>query len=264
MQAYLDLMQNILDNGVNRMDRTGVGTRSIFGGELHFDLSTFPLITTKKMHLKSIVHELLWFLNGSTNVQPLNEMGVTIWDEWANEDGELGPVYGKQWRSWTTPDGRTIDQISNVINDLKTNPFSRRHIVSAWNVGEIDKMALPPCHVMFQFYVDNDNGLSCKLTQRSCDVFLGVPFNIASYGLLTCMIAQQCNLTPRKFIWSGGDIHLYNNHIKQAEEQLSRTPYSLPTLVISDKPKDIFSYTAKHFTIKDYTYHPRIPAPIAV
>ncbi len=264
MQNYLNLLQKIIDKGIDRSDRTGTGTRSIFSEELRFNLNSFPLITTKKMHLKSIVHELLWFLSGSTNIKPLTDNGVRIWNEWADENGELGPVYGKQWRFVSDHQGNNIDQIQNLMDGLCNQPFSRRHIVCAWNVAELNQMALPPCHVLFQFYVDNDNGLSCKLTQRSCDIFLGVPFNIASYSLLTCMIAQQCGLTPREFIWSGGDIHLYHNHFEQAKIQLSRSPLTLPTLEITNKPKDIFSYQPSDFVIKDYKCHDRIPAPIAV
>lgn len=264
MRNYLDLMADVLANGSRKTDRTGTGTLSVFGRQLRFDLSEgFPLVTTKKLHLRSIIHELLWFLKGDTNIAYLRENGVTIWDEWADENGELGPVYGHQWRSWPAPDGRHIDQISQVVDQIRTKPDSRRHIVTAWNPAEVDKMALPPCHALFQFYVA-DGRLSCQLYQRSADYFLGVPFNIASYALLTHMMAQQCNLEPGDFVWTGGDIHLYLNHLDQAREQLSRTPLPLPRLVINRRPEDVFSYHFDDFTIEGYQSHPGIKAPIAV
>ena len=241
-----------------------MGTRSLFGYQMRFDLKeSFPLITTKKLHLRSIIHELLWFLSGSSNIKYLHDNKVTIWDEWADENGDLGPVYGVQWRSWPTADGRHIDQISNVIEQIKTNPDSRRLIVCSWNVGLIDKMALPPCHCLFQFYV-NEGRLSCQLYQRSCDIFLGVPFNIASYSLLTCMVAQQCNLLPGEFIWTGGDCHIYKNHFEQVALQLSRTPRPYPKLVIARKPASIFDYKFEDFEIVGYNPYPTIKAPIAV
>lgn len=264
MQVYLDLMKKILDEGVDRSDRTGVGTRSIFGTQMRFDLSeSFPLLTTKKVHLRSIIYELLWFLSGDTNIKFLKDNKVTIWDEWADENGNLGPVYGKQWRLWECADGRIIDQISNVVEQIKNNPQSRRLIVNAWNVADVDKMALPPCHLLFQFYVANDR-LSCMLYQRSCDFFLGVPFNIASYSLLCMMIAQQCGLKPGEFVWTGGDTHLYSNHFEQAKEQLSRTPRSLPKMLIKRKPDSIFDYKFEDFELVDYDPYPVIKAPIAV
>lgn len=264
MKQYLDLMQDILDNGASKTDRTGTGTLSVFGRQLRFDLSKgFPLVTTKKLHLRSIIYELLWFLNGDTNIKYLNDNGVTIWDEWADENGELGPVYGSQWRSWPAPDGKHIDQITQVINQIKQKPDSRRHIVTAWNPAEVDKMALPPCHALFQFYVA-DGKLSCQLYQRSADYFLGVPFNIASYALMTYMFAQQCDLQPGEFVWTGGDVHLYTNHLEQAKLQLSREPYALPELVIKRKPQSIFDYTFEDFEIRNYQAHPSIKAPIAV
>ena len=264
MQVYLDLMKKILDEGVDRSDRTGVGTRSIFGTQMRFDLSeSFPLLTTKKVHLRSIIYELLWFLSGDTNIKFLKDNNVTIWDEWADENGNLGPVYGKQWRRWECADGRIIDQISNVVEQIKNNPQSRRLIVNAWNVADVDKMALPPCHLLFQFYVANDR-LSCMLYQRSCDFFLGVPFNIASYSLLCMMIAQQCGLKPGEFVWTGGDTHLYSNHFEQAKEQLSRTPRSLPKMLIKRKPDSIFDYKFEDFELVDYDPYPVIKAPIAV
>jgi thymidylate synthase len=264
MKQYLDLMQDILDNGASKTDRTGTGTLSVFGRQLRFDLSKgFPLVTTKKLHLRSIIYELLWFLNGDTNIKYLNDNGVTIWDEWADENGELGPVYGSQWRSWPAPDGRHIDQITQVINQIKQKPDSRRHIVTAWNPAEVDKMALPPCHALFQFYVA-DGKLSCQLYQRSADYFLGVPFNIASYALMTYMFAQQCDLQPGEFVWTGGDVHLYTNHLEQAKLQLSREPHALPELVIKRKPESIFAYTFEDFEIRNYQSHPSIKAPIAV
>ncbi|MEM7016887.1 MAG: thymidylate synthase [Pseudomonadota bacterium] len=264
MQIYLDLLQDVLDNGVMKGDRTGTGTISVFGRQMRFDLSQgFPLMTTKKLHRKSIIHELLWFLSGETNIGYLRENKVTIWDEWADESGNLGPVYGSQWRSWPTPDGRHIDQVSQVIEQIRTNPDSRRHIVSAWNVSEIENMALPPCHLLFQFYVA-DGRLSCMMYQRSCDLFLGVPFNIASYALLTEMFAQQCDLEPGDFVWTGGDVHLYNNHLEQAKEQLMRIPHPLPTMEIQRKPESIFDYTYKDFKFMNYKAEPNIAAPIAV
>lgn len=264
MKQYLDLMKDILDHGSRKTDRTGTGTISVFGRQLRFDLSEgFPLITTKKLHLRSIIYELLWFLKGATNIQYLKDNGVSIWDEWADEHGELGPVYGHQWRSWPAPDGRSIDQISQVINQIKQKPDSRRHIVTAWNPAEVDKMALPPCHALFQFYVA-DGKLSCQLYQRSADYFLGVPFNIASYALLTYMFAQQCDLQPGDFVWTGGDVHLYANHLEQANLQLSRQPYALPQLNIRRKPDSIFDYKFEDFEILNYQAHPSIKAPIAV
>jgi thymidylate synthase len=264
MKQYLDLMKDILDNGALKTDRTGTGTQSVFGRQLRFDLSGgFPLITTKKLHLRSIIYELLWFLKGDTNIKYLKDNGVSIWDEWADENGELGPVYGHQWRSWPAPDGRSIDQITQVLNQIKQKPDSRRHIVTAWNPAEVDKMALPPCHALFQFYVA-DEKLSCQLYQRSADYFLGVPFNIASYALLTYMFAQQCDLQPGEFVWTGGDVHLYSNHIEQAKLQLSRSPLPLPTLNIKRKPESIFDYQFEDFEILNYQAHPSIKAPIAV
>ncbi|MBL7851062.1 MAG: thymidylate synthase [Cyclobacteriaceae bacterium] len=264
MQQYLDLMRDILQNGTRKSDRTGTGTLSVFGRQMHFDLSKgFPLVTTKKLHLRSIIYELLWFLNGDTNIKYLNDNGVTIWDEWADERGELGPVYGSQWRSWPAPDGRHIDQISQVLKQIKEKPDSRRHMVTAWNPAEVDKMALPPCHALFQFYVA-DGRLSCQLYQRSADYFLGVPFNIASYALLTHMVAQQCDLEPGTFVWTGGDVHLYLNHLEQAQIQLSRTPFPLPQLVIKRRPTTLFEYQFEDFEIVNYQSHPAIKAPIAV
>ncbi|MGD9815408.1 MAG: thymidylate synthase [Hyphomonadaceae bacterium] len=262
--AYLGLLQDILDNGVDRGDRTGTGTRGVFGRQLRFDLSAgFPLLTTKKVHLKSIILELLWFLRGDSNVRWLQEQGVTIWDEWANEQGELGPVYGKQWRSWEAKDGRVIDQIGNVVAAIKTNPNSRRHIVSAWNPAEVDQMALPPCHCLFQFFVA-DGKLSCQLYQRSADVFLGVPFNIASYALLTQMMAQVTGLQPGEFVHTFGDAHLYHNHFDQARLQLTRTPYPPPTMLINPERTDIFAFEYSDFKLEGYQAHPTIKAPIAV
>jgi thymidylate synthase len=264
MKQYLDLMKDILETGTHKDDRTGTGTLSVFGRQLRFDLGEgFPLVTTKKLHLRSIIYELLWFLNGDTNIKYLRDNGVTIWDEWADENGDLGPVYGHQWRSWPAPDGSTIDQISNVLAQIRSKPDSRRHIVTAWNPAEVDNMALPPCHALFQFYVA-DGRLSCQLYQRSCDYFLGVPFNIASYALLTHMVAQQCDLEPGEFIWTGGDVHLYTNHLEQARVQLTREPFPLPTLVINRKPESIFSYRFEDFEIVNYQSHPGIKAPIAV
>ena len=264
MKAYLDLMRHVREHGTRKADRTGTGTLSVFGHQMRFDLSAgFPLVTTKKVHLKSIVYELLWFLRGETNVAWLREHGVTIWDEWADERGELGPVYGKQWRSWPKPDGTTVDQISDVVRQLRASPDSRRIIVSAWNVGELDRMALMPCHAFFQFYVA-EGKLSCQLYQRSADIFLGVPFNIASYALLTHMLAQQCDLTPGDFIWTGGDCHLYLNHLEQADLQLSRAPLPLPQLSIRRRPPSIFDYTFEDFEFLNYQHHPAIKAPVAV
>ncbi len=264
MQQYLELMQDILTNGNQKQDRTGTGTLSVFGRQLRFDLTAgFPLLTTKKLHFKSIAYELLWFLRGDTNVEYLNANGVRIWNEWADQNGELGPVYGKQWRSWPTQDGQHIDQISKVIDQLKNNPDSRRILVSAWNVSDLDKMQLEPCHLLFQFYVAN-NKLSCQLYQRSCDLFLGVPYNIASYALLTNMIAQQCDLQVGEFVWTGGDVHLYNNHLEQAKLQLTRTPYLQPKLIIEHRPTDIFAYQFANFTINNYQTHPHIKAQVAV
>lgn len=264
MRQYLDLMQDILQNGHPKGDRTGTGTLSVFGRQLRFDLSAgFPLVTTKKLHLRSIIVELLWFLRGDTNVAYLRDHGVTIWDEWADARGELGPVYGHQWRSWPAPDGRSIDQISKVVEQIKTNPDSRRHIVTAWNPAEVDNMALPPCHALFQFYVSGGK-LSCQLYQRSADYFLGVPFNIASYALLTHMMADQCDLVPGEFIWTGGDVHLYNNHHDQARLQLTRKPYPLPALHFRRRPDSLFEYRWDDFEIRDYQSHPTIKAPIAV
>ena len=264
MQQYLNLVRHILDHGNQKNDRTGTGTLSVFGYQMRFDLAAgFPLLTTKKLHLRSIIYELLWFLAGDTNVRFLNENKVTIWDEWADANGELGPVYGYQWRSWPTADGRHIDQITNVIADLKRNPDSRRHIVSAWNVGEIDKMALAPCHALFQFYVANRR-LSCQLYQRSADVFLGVPFNIASYALLTLMVAQVCDLAPGEFIMTLGDAHLYSNHLEQARLQLEREPRPLPNMKLNPAVKSIFDFKFSDFTLENYDPHPSIKAPIAV
>ncbi|MEN9728175.1 MAG: thymidylate synthase [Pseudomonadota bacterium] len=264
MQTYLDLLRHVRDHGVRKDDRTGTGTLSVFGYQMRFDLRQhFPLLTTKKLHLKSIIHELLWFLQGGTNTAYLNRNGVTIWDEWADEDGNLGPVYGAQWRSWHAADGRVIDQISEVIESLKTNPDSRRHLVSAWNVGEIPRMALAPCHVMFQFYVAGGE-LSCQMYQRSADVFLGVPFNIASYALLTLMIAQVCGLRPGDFVHTLGDAHLYLNHLQQADLQLSREPFPSPVMRLNPARKSVFDFEYADFTLEGYQAHPAIPAPIAV
>ncbi|HEX4414302.1 MAG TPA: thymidylate synthase [Lacipirellulaceae bacterium] len=264
MRQYLDLLQRILDEGTSKGDRTGTGTRSVFGHQMRFDLSAgFPLVTTKKVHLKSIVYELLWFLRGDTNVRYLHEHDVTIWDEWADEQGELGPIYGYQWRSWTGRQPESIDQISNVVEQIRANPDSRRLIVSAWNVADIPAMALPPCHLMFQFYVA-EGKLSCQLYQRSADVFLGVPFNIASYALLTMMVAQVTNLKPGEFIHTLGDAHLYENHLEQAQLQLSREPRPLPTMKIDPSVKSIFEFEYEHFHLENYDPHPRIAAPIAV
>lgn len=264
MQQYHDLMRHVRWHGTRKTDRTGTGTLSVFGHQMRFDLAQgFPLVTTKKIHLKSVVYELLWFLRGDTNTRYLRDHGVTIWDEWADANGELGPVYGKQWRSWPTPDGGSIDQISQVLEQLKASPDSRRIIVSAWNVGQLSQMALMPCHAFFQFYVA-DGKLSCQLYQRSADIFLGVPFNIASYALLTHMIAQQCDLLPGDFVWTGGDCHLYLNHLEQADLQLSRAPYPLPILHIARRPPSLFDYTFEDFVFRDYQHHPAIKAPVAV
>ncbi len=264
MKQYLQMLQDVLDQGNDKGDRTGTGTRSLFGYQLRFDLQKgFPLVTTKKLHLRSIMIELLWFLKGDTNVKYLQDNGVKIWDAWADEKGDLGPVYGEQWRHWKTPNGDTIDQISNVVETIKTNPNSRRILVVAYNPGVADEMALPPCHSLFQFYVANGR-LSCQLYQRSGDVFLGVPFNIASYAMLTHMVAQQCDLEVGDFIWSGGDVHLYANHFEQAKEQLTRTPFELPQLVIKRRPKDLFSYQYEDFEIENYQSHAAIKAPVSV
>ncbi len=264
MQQYLSLMRRVRDTGYRKQDRTGTGTLSVFGHQLRFDLSAgFPLVTTKKLHLRSIIHELLWFLSGDSNVRYLRENGVRIWDQWADENGELGPVYGVQWRSWGTPDGAAIDQISQVVQQLRESPDSRRIIVSAWNVADLDDMALPPCHMLFQFYVA-DGKLSCQLYQRSCDIFLGVPFNIASYALLTHMLAQQADLAVGDFIWTGGDCHLYLNHLEQAKEQLTRKPLPLPCLAIKRRPKSIFDYQFEDFEFLNYESHPHIAAKVAV
>jgi thymidylate synthase len=264
MQQYLDMMRLVRDTGARKEDRTGTGTLSVFGHQMRFDLSQgFPLVTTKKLHLRSIIHELLWFLSGDSNIAYLKENGVSIWDEWADEDGDLGPVYGVQWRSWPTPDGRKIDQIGEVMQQISETPDSRRIIVCAWNVAEVDNMALPPCHCLFQFYVA-DGKLSCQLYQRSCDIFLGVPFNIASYALLTHMVAQQADLGVGDFIWTGGDCHLYLNHLEQADEQLSREPLPLPRLAIKRRPDSIFDYRFEDFEILNYESHPHIAAKVAV
>ena len=264
MQQYLDLMQHILDNGAQKGDRTGTGTKSVFGYQMRFNLQKgFPMVTTKKLHLKSIIHELLWFLKGDTNIKYLKENGVRIWDEWADDNGDLGHVYGYQWRSWPTPDGRHIDQISNIIDQIKNNPNSRRIIVSAWNVGEIEEMALPPCHAFFQFYVA-DGKLSCQLYQRSADVFLGVPFNIASYAILTHMVAQVCNLEVGDFIHTLGDAHLYSNHMEQTNLQLSREPKKLPTIKLNPAVKNIFDFKFEDFEIVGYESHPHIKGEVAV
>jgi len=271
MQQYLSLLEHILKTGTDKSDRTGTGTRSVFGYQMRFDISEgFPLVTTKKLHLKSIIHELLWFLKGETNIQYLKENGVRIWDEWADENGELGPVYGKQWRSWEGADGKVVDQISELIQQIKTNPDSRRLIVSAWNVAELNEMRLMPCHCLFQFYVvpplpEGGRGrLSCQLYQRSADVFLGVPFNIASYALLTMMIAQVCDLEPGEFVHSFGDVHLYSNHFEQAELQLTRSPFPLPEMKINPEIKNIFDFKFEDFDLVNYQSHPSIKAPVAV
>ncbi len=264
MKQYLDMLRHIMENGVDKGDRTGTGTRSVFGYQTRFDLSEgFPLLTTKKLHLKSIIHELLWFLQGSTNIKYLVDNGVSIWNEWADEKGELGPVYGHQWRSWPTPDGGSIDQIADIIKTIKNNPNSRRIIVSAWNVADVNNMALPPCHCLFQYYVANGK-LSCQLYQRSCDTFLGVPFNIASYALLTMMVAQVCDLEPGEFIHTYGDLHIYSNHFEQVKEQLSREPRALPKMKINPEVKDIFGFKYEDFELTEYNPYPTIKAPIAV
>ena len=264
MRQYHDLLRHLLERGVRKTDRTGTGTLSVFGWQMRFDLAAgFPLVTTKKLHLKSIVHELLWFLSGDTNVRYLREHGVTIWDEWADADGELGPVYGAQWRSWAAADGRRTDQISRALELIRRDPASRRILVNAWNVGELERMALTPCHALFQFYVA-DGRLSCQLYQRSADVFLGVPFNIASYALLTHMVAQQCDLEVGDFVWTGGDTHLYLNHVDQARLQLAREPFPLPRLVLKRRPGSIFEYRYDDFEFAGYQAHPAIKAPIAV
>jgi thymidylate synthase len=264
MQQYLDLMRHVRENGYERTDRTGTGTLSVFGHQMRFDLSAgFPLVTTKKIHTKSVIHELLWFLKGDTNIAYLNENGVSIWNEWANADGDLGPVYGHQWRSWPTPGGQTVDQISNLLDQIANRPDSRRLIVSAWNVADVDSMALPPCHCLFQFYVA-DGKLSCQLYQRSADIFLGVPFNIASYALLTMMVAQVTGLEPGEFIHTFGDAHLYLNHLKQADLQLERTPYALPRMTLNPDVRDLFAFRYEDFTLDGYRFHPHIPAKVAV
>ncbi len=264
MRQYLDLMSHVLEHGDRKTDRTGTGTLSVFGWQMRFRLQDgFPLLTTKKLHTRSIIHELLWFLQGDTNIRYLKENGVSIWDEWADENGDLGPVYGKQWRHWQTADGRGVDQITRLIEGIKRNPDSRRHLVTAWNPGEVENMALPPCHALFQFYVANGR-LSCQLYQRSADIFLGVPFNIASYALLTHMVAQACELEPGDFIWTGGDCHLYLNHLEQAREQLSREPRPLPQLRINPAVKDVFAFRFEDFTLEGYDPHPHIKAPVAV
>jgi thymidylate synthase len=264
MKQYHDLLHHILDQGTRKTDRTGTGTISVFGYQMRFNLQEgFPLLTTKKVHTRSIIHELLWFIKGETNIKYLKDNGVSIWDEWADENGDLGPVYGKQWRSWTAPDGRTIDQLQDVLNQLKRNPDSRRMIVSAWNPADVPGMALPPCHALFQFYVA-DGKLSCQLYQRSADVFLGVPFNIASYALLTMMIAQECGYEAHEFIWTGGDTHLYLNHLEQVETQLSREPRPLPTMRLNPAVKSIFDFTYDDFTLENYNPYPAIKAPVAV
>jgi len=261
---YLEFLRHIRKGGVPKADRTGTGTLSVFGYQMRFDLSRgFPLVTTKKLHVRSIIHELLWFLKGDTNVQYLRDNAVTIWDEWADADGNLGPVYGKQWRSWPTADGASIDQLARLVEQIKSNPYSRRLVVSAWNVGELDRMALLPCHALFQFYVA-ENRLSCQLYQRSADALLGVPFNIASYALLTHMVAQQCDLSVGDFVWTGGDCHLYLNHLDQVDLQLSRSPYPLPRLHIRRRPPSLFDYSFDDFDIQNYVYHAAIKAPIAV
>lgn len=264
MQQYLNLLRHILENGTEKTDRTGTGTKSVFGYQMRFDLQQgFPLVTTKKVHLKSIIYELLWFLKGETNIAYLKEHGVKIWDEWADENGELGPVYGKQWRSWEGANGKVVDQVTELIDQIKKNPDSRRLIISAWNVAELPKMALMPCHTIFQFYVA-DGKLSCQLYQRSADVFLGVPFNIASYALLTMMIAQVCGLQPGEFIHTFGDVHIYNNHTEQVNIQLSRTPFPLPTMKLNPAVKNIFDFKFEDFTLENYQSHPAIKAPVAV
>jgi thymidylate synthase len=264
MRPYLELLGDVRAAGARKGDRTGTGTRSVFGRQMRFDLAQgFPLVTTKKIHLRSVIYELLWLLRGDTNIAFLREHGITIWDEWADSAGELGPVYGKQWRAWRASDGSTIDQIALAVNALRSNPNSRRIMVSAWNVGELSQMALPPCHIMFQLYVA-EGRVSCQMYQRSADLFLGVPFNIASYALLTHMFAQQCDLEPGEFIWTGGDCHLYSNHFEQADEQLARAPYPLPKLVLRRRPATIFDYQYEDFEFVNYQHHPSISAPVAV
>ncbi len=264
MRQYLDLLDHVLSKGNEKEDRTGTGTISVFGYQMRFDLSEgFPVLTTKKLHLKSIIHELLWFLAGETNIKYLTDNGVRIWNEWADENGDLGPVYGSQWRSWPTPDGGHIDQITQVVNSIRNNPDSRRHLVSAWNVSEVDKMKLPPCHILFQFYVANGK-LSCQLYQRSCDVFLGVPFNIASYALLTMMMAQVCGLQPGDFVWTGGDVHIYQNHLEQVKLQLTREPLKLPQMKINPAVQSIFDFKYEDFELIGYQSHPHIPGKVAV
>lgn len=264
MKQYLELLDHVMKNGAKKEDRTGTGTISVFGYQMRFDLAEgFPVLTTKKLHLKSIIHELLWFLDGDTNNNTLKEKGVRIWNEWADEDGNLGHIYGYQWRSWPTPDGKHIDQITEVVNSIKNNPNSRRHIVSAWNVGELDKMNLPPCHILFQFYVA-DGKLSCQLYQRSCDVFLGVPFNIASYALLTMMMAQVTGLEPGEFIWTGGDVHIYLNHLEQVKLQLTREPKKLPSMKINPDVKSIFDFKFEDLQLENYEAHPHIPGKVSV
>ena len=266
---YEDLLREVLERGVHKSDRTGTGTRSVFGRQLRFDLTgSFPLLTTKRVHFRSLALELLWFLRGDSNVRWLRERGVSIWDEWADEDGELGPVYGVQWRSWPTPGGGSIDQIAKVVESIRTNPDSRRHVVSAWNPAEVDEMALPPCHALFQFYVqpqpEGPGRLSCQLYQRSADMFLGVPFNIASYALLTVMVAQQTDLLPGEFVWTGGDCHVYDNHVEQVREQLSRDPFPYPRLRLARRPASVFDYEYEDFEVLGYRHHPAIKAPVAV
>ncbi len=264
MQAYLDLMGHVRHHGTPKTDRTGTGTLSVFGHQMRFDLQRgFPVVTTKKLHLRSIIHELLWFLSGDSNIAYLKENGVRIWDEWADENGDLGPIYGVQWRSWPTADGRHLDQLAQVLRDLREHPDSRRHIVSAWNVGELPKMGLPPCHTLFQFYVA-EGRLSCQLYQRSADIFLGLPFNIASYALLTHMVAQVCELEPGEFIWTGGDCHLYQNHLEQADLQLQRSPLPLPRLQLNPEVRDLFAFRYEDIALEGYHHHPHIKAPVAV
>ena len=264
MQVYFQLLQHILANGVEKSDRTGTDTKSVFGYQMRIDIEhQFPLLTTKKLHLKSIIYELLWFIKGDTNIKYLNDNGVRIWDEWADKEGDLGPVYGQQWRSWRKHDGDTVDQLKTIIEQIKNQPDSRRLVLSAWNVGELESMALAPCHCLFQFYV-HDGQLSCQLYQRSADVFLGVPFNIASYALLTMMVAQVCGLRAKELIWTGGDVHLYNNHLEQAQLQLQRTPYPLPKMVLNSKVTEIEAFTFDDFDLQNYQAHPHISAPVAV
>ena len=265
MKEYLNLLKLVMENGSERSDRTGVGTIGVFGAQARFDLrESFPLLTTKKLHTRSIIYELLWFLRGDTNIKFLNENRVSIWDEWADKDGNLGRVYGAQWRDWRAPDGRHIDQIKNLVDGIRKDPFGRRHIVSAWNPGELDKMALPPCHALFQFYVSPDGGLSCQLYQRSADLFLGVPFNIASYALLTMMVAQVCGLKPREFVHTFGDLHIYKNHLDQVREQLSREPRALPKMKLNPDRRELDEFVYEDFTLEGYDPHPTIKAPIAV